>query len=193
MARENKTKYAILGLIANRPMSGYDIKKRFEDHLGKFWNESYGQIYPILKSLEEEGLATRTVEKTEGRPAKNMLQITEKGMQELREWLIRPTDPHRERVEILLKLTSGTLMGIEDSIRLVEEFREEWISQTRSYSQIEGELRREFEDKPQLAYYEMAISCGMHVGKGYIEWCDGTIARLRGMKAERQGSRVYRR
>jgi DNA-binding PadR family transcriptional regulator len=187
MPRENKTKYAILGLIANRPMTGYDIKKRFEEHLGKFWNESYGQIYPILKELNEEGLATRKVEQAKGRPVRNVVAITEKGLQELRTWLVKPTDPHKERLEILLKLTSGAQMPIESSIRLVREFREEWIRQMNGYGIIEKDLRLEFEGQPQFPYIEMAVDCGMHVGSAYIDWCDKTIERLQGMKESALG------
>lgn len=184
MPRENKTKYAILGLIANKPMSGYDIKKKFEERLGKFWNESYGQIYPILKALENEGLATRSVEHTKGKPARNVITITEKGMNEFKEWLKKPTDPHKERLEILLKLTAGSHMKIDESIRLVEEFRDEWAAQTKSFVEIEQDLQREWGGRPQLAYMEMAVDCGMRVGNAYIEWCNETIAKLEAMKRD---------
>ncbi len=52
MARENKTKYALLGLLNVCPGSGYDIKKLMEQSTSNFWNESYGQIYPILKDVD---------------------------------------------------------------------------------------------------------------------------------------------
>jgi DNA-binding PadR family transcriptional regulator len=61
MPRENKTKFAVLGLLAYAPLSGYDIRRIYAQSLGNFWSESYGAIYPILKRLEEEGLATREV------------------------------------------------------------------------------------------------------------------------------------
>ena len=59
MPRENKTKYAVLGLLAYAPLSGYDIRRIYAQSLGNFWSESYGHIYPILKRLKAEGLATR--------------------------------------------------------------------------------------------------------------------------------------
>ena len=49
MAKENRSKYAVLGMLATGPKSGYDIKQTIETSIGHFWNESYGQIYPILK------------------------------------------------------------------------------------------------------------------------------------------------
>src|SRR5258707_12735330 len=58
MAKENKSRYALLGMLSIRPGSGYDIKKFMEQSTSNFWHESYGQIYPLLKQLVDEGLAT---------------------------------------------------------------------------------------------------------------------------------------
>src|SRR5256712_13582840 len=57
--RANTSRYAILGVLSRRPMSGYDVKKLIERSIAHFWNESYGQIYPILNRLAAEGLAER--------------------------------------------------------------------------------------------------------------------------------------
>lgn len=58
MARQNKSQYALLGMLTLGEMSGYDIKKLFDTSLRNFWGESFGQIYPILRRLVREGLAT---------------------------------------------------------------------------------------------------------------------------------------
>ena len=50
-------KYAILGLVNRKPMTGYDIKKAFEDRaLTSFWHAEHSQIYPELKKLVNEGM-----------------------------------------------------------------------------------------------------------------------------------------
>ena len=46
----------ILGLLASRPLSGYDIKAIVDRSTRFFWAASYGQIYPELRRLETEGL-----------------------------------------------------------------------------------------------------------------------------------------
>ena len=51
-------KYSILGLLHYRDMHGYQIKKHIENHFGHMWTINYGQIYPNLKKLKEEGLVT---------------------------------------------------------------------------------------------------------------------------------------
>jgi DNA-binding PadR family transcriptional regulator len=54
---QNRTKYAILGILALAPQTGYELKQFIERSLSAFWQESYGQLYPTLKLLVSEGLA----------------------------------------------------------------------------------------------------------------------------------------
>ncbi len=51
-----KTRFVILGLLNEEPLSGYDMKKIIDIRMSFFWQESYGQIYPELAKLREEGL-----------------------------------------------------------------------------------------------------------------------------------------
>jgi DNA-binding PadR family transcriptional regulator len=46
---------AILGLLKERPMHGYDLRKRLRDELGSFSNLSFGSLYPALARLERAG------------------------------------------------------------------------------------------------------------------------------------------
>ncbi len=182
MARKNKTRYAVLGVLSHQPSSGYDIKKAFERYIGEIWSESYGQIYPMTKALVDEDCATPSVEQTEGRPDRRVLSITDKGMAELQEWLAQPTEPHKERLEVLLKLMCAAHMPIEANIRLVERFREEWSGNLRKYAGIEAALRAEHEGSPHLPYFLMSVNCGMYLGNAYVAWCDETLAALRAMQ-----------
>ena len=45
---------AVLGLLKERAMHGYQLKKRLADTLGSFWQVSYGSLYPALKRLQRE-------------------------------------------------------------------------------------------------------------------------------------------
>ena len=55
MAQKNRTRFAILGMLAFQPMSGYDIKKIVDNSIAYFWKENYGHIYPMLAELSREG------------------------------------------------------------------------------------------------------------------------------------------
>jgi len=46
---------AVLGLLKEQPLHGYELKKRLSDTLGFLWGVSYGSLYPALRRLEREG------------------------------------------------------------------------------------------------------------------------------------------
>ena len=182
MPRENKTKYAVLGLLTYAPLSGYDIRRIYEQSLGNFWSESYGAIYPILKRLEEEGLATRAVERGDGKPDRNVYTITDLGREEMHRWLAQPPEPIKERVELLLKLFHGWEVGPDVMIEHVKQTRAEHEALLQRYAHYQEAMTRESE--PPSPYWLMTVSCGQHFSKAYIEWCDETIAKLEQLPAE---------
>ena len=182
MPRENKTKYAVLGLLAYAPMSGYDVKRIYAQSLGNFWSESYGHIYPILRRLEEEGLATREVEHQTGKPDRNVYTITDLGRDELHRWLAQPPEPHKERVELLLKLFHGWEVGPAIMIEHVKQMRAEHEALLERYAHYDAAMAHG--DDPPTPYWLMTVSCGQHMSKAYIEWCDETIAKLERLPAE---------
>ena len=184
MARENKTKYAILGLLGWKPMSGYDIKKMVEQSLGNFWSESYGQIYPIIKQLAAEGLATRIVERQEGKPDRYLYTITAAGRLELRQWLAKPADPHKERVEILLKVFFGSEMPVSDNIEHFMRFRQEQLENLQRYVATEQRLMSEQSDNPHSPYWLMSVRCGQWVSRALVDWCEESLTDLQQITTE---------
>src|SRR5262245_22902156 len=183
MKRENKSRYAVLGLLSLNPMTGYDIKKTIESSLGNFWSESYGQIYPILKSLVDDGLATVSVEEQTGKPDRHVYALTEAGQDELERWLHNPVEHQVGRSEILLKLFFGWQVPAAESLRKVEEFRELQRQLPDKYTAIEQWLNETESGHPGLPYWLMTVSYGKHVSRALTDWCDETLATLRGMPA----------
>ena len=62
-------KFALLGLLAENPKYGYEIKRQFEGALGNVWSVSYGQLYPTLRWLSELGWVTKKTEPGKNHPA----------------------------------------------------------------------------------------------------------------------------
>jgi DNA-binding PadR family transcriptional regulator len=191
MARENKTKFAVLGLLSWRgPLSGYQVKQVYEVSASFFWNVSYGQIYPTLKSLEEEGLVTSTVERDEGRPERRIYEISDKGREALHEWLLEPTAPLQLRVEALLKILHGFREPPEMTIGHVTRMK----SQTE-----EADARREATVellRPAWAsaglvqpepYWLLAARFDELVNQAVAQWCDEALEVLEKLKVERGG------
>jgi DNA-binding PadR family transcriptional regulator len=183
--REKKSRYAILGMLSIAPMSGYDIKKRVEESISNFWAESYGQIYPILKSLVAEKLVTKTVEKGRGKPDRHLYELTERGRDELREWLTEGVTPKVERNELLLKLFFGEEMPLEANIKHVEQYREFQRGVLERYKSIEKGIKTEYADNPNSPYWMLTVRCGQRVSLALIEWCDEALGKLNRMAKKR--------
>jgi len=70
---------AILGLLKERPMHGYELKKRLSYMLGHFWTVSYGSLYPALKRMEKSGSIERAYSVKEKTRNRNVFRISSKG------------------------------------------------------------------------------------------------------------------
>ena len=46
---------AILGLLKEQPMHGYQLSREVAEQLGGLWKVSYGSLYPTLRRLERDG------------------------------------------------------------------------------------------------------------------------------------------
>src|SRR5450755_1045236 len=78
--------YALLGLLAAQPLSGYDLARKLKRPVGFFWPARHSQIYPELALLQAEGLVTHQVVEQTDRPDKKLYQITDSGRAAVRTW-----------------------------------------------------------------------------------------------------------
>jgi DNA-binding PadR family transcriptional regulator len=93
----------ILGMLAARPRSGYEIKQLVDSSARFFWAASYGQIYPELKKLEKAGLI-RGDDSSTGARQRTTFRLTAQGKRAAREWIADPPEVLETRDEGLLKL-----------------------------------------------------------------------------------------
>jgi PadR family transcriptional regulator AphA len=182
MAKENKSRYAILGMLALKPTSGYGIKKLMEQSTSNFWSESYGQIYPILKQLTSEGLATSHTERQEGKPERNIYTLTEKGQAELVNWLGEAVEEMSERIEILLKLFFGQLIPAEINIAHIQQFQAIQQRLLYKYQEIETHLRDRVHEgnlgRAQGVYSLITVRYGIHHCYSLLAWCEEALVSL---------------
>jgi len=95
-------RYALLGLLAEEPASGYDLTRKFERVLQRYaWHAQNSQIYPELKQLASDGLVS-VIDK--GPRGRQTYAITETGRAELRQWMRNPPDVFLVRNEFVLRL-----------------------------------------------------------------------------------------
>lgn len=123
-------RHSILGLLAIRPLTGYEIKKIFDETLAHAWNAYDSQIYPELHRLEEQGLIS--VEAlTDGRRQRRVNELTEAGRTELQRWFEEGGPSNRlTRDEFLLRVFFFGLMHRTE--------QRAWLAQERE--RLEAEL-----------------------------------------------------
>lgn len=99
-------KHALLGILADEPAHGYDLKMRFEEKTGEFWELNYGQVYTTLDRLHKEGLVEYDAVEQDDKPDKKIYRITEAGQKEFDTWRLAPikAEPRALRDELFLKL-----------------------------------------------------------------------------------------
>lgn len=182
MARPSTTRYAVLGALAIGPMSGYEIRKLVSESIGHFWGESYGQLYPTLNRLAEEGLAT--LEREDG--GKKVYSITEAGLEELGRWAEGPLKERPHRNELLLRIFFGRHVSKERLIGLVEEARGRQERALRWYREAE-DAPPEDREHPDFAYWTMSLRYGLVMGESFVRWCDETLEELRALERAEEG------
>ena len=89
MPRLTTTSYAILGLLAVRPWSTYELAKQMDVSLRRFWPRAQSKLYEEPKKLVAHGLASVAAEGV-GRRARSVYRITPAGREALRGWLDLP-------------------------------------------------------------------------------------------------------
>jgi DNA-binding PadR family transcriptional regulator len=159
-------------------MSGYDIKKLVEASVGNFWTESYGQIYPILRRLQAEGLAA-PVERARGGRSRRPFAISPAGRKELDRWLAEPAHDETGRIEVLLKLFFGGRLSIDAVRRQIESYRGELEESLARYEAIESALRAAYVGNPDLPFWIMTVRYGQFVKRALLSWCDESLASAR--------------
>ena len=163
----------VLGMLTFGPRSGYDIKAVVDRSTRFFWAASYGQIYPELRRLEEEGLIQGEDAPSGGR-SRRVYKITKAGRDALREWLFGPTVTIEYRDESLLRLFFADSLSREDALLLLEgrkKGHEEFL-----------QVLREIEARPggkDPDFVDLVLRWGIEFNEWGAQWCEKHLTRLR--------------
>jgi DNA-binding PadR family transcriptional regulator len=121
-------KYALLGMLAQEPRHGYDLKQDFEAMLGGTWPLNIGQVYTTLSRLERDGLVESEVVPQELLPDRKVYQVTEAGRKELEEWVTEPTEGMiRLKDEFFIKLLIHQMISLRGARALIWRQRQVYM------------------------------------------------------------------
>lgn len=176
-------KRGILGLISIRPLSGYDLKRVFDNSLSFFWSAKQSQIYRELSKLSDEGYVTYEVEHQEGRPEKKVYMITPSGEEALRSWLnnFPDTTCTSAKDEFLLRIYFGSKISKDELIFQFTKYIKERENSLKILELFYNNLKQAKGDsyyEKEKFYWLMTIRKGLLSYEASIRWASECIENL---------------
>ncbi len=168
-------RHAVLGLLAQRPRHGYELRAAFEAVAGgsENWNLKPAQVYPTLARMEKSGLVSEQSIEQDGGPEKRIYAITPEGDAELQAWFAEGTLPEHHRDEFYLKLMLALISGAANPYRLIH------IQRNSLYRELHAvtNQRTRADASHELAKILLLDKAAMHL-EADLRWLDMTEGRL---------------
>lgn len=169
---------AILVLLTEQPMSGYDLAKTFDGSIGFFWTADHPQIYRELARLKERGHVIVREVIQNGRPNKLIYTITSSGLTALKTWSQKPSLPAPIKDDLLVRLYALESVDLA-ALRIQLAHRLELhVDRRRRFQTI---LERHYSGKA-LSLPQTGRLIGLRMGLRYeqacIEWCEDALQSL---------------
>ncbi|MFC7490402.1 MULTISPECIES: PadR family transcriptional regulator [unclassified Knoellia] len=162
--------FVILGFLKLAPMSGYDLKRRFDSSVNYFWAADKAQIYRTLAALVDQGLVeVRTTRGTAG-PHRQEHSITAAGEEALHAWLVSDLDRQTSRDSFLARVFFAGDLDAEETAILLGRRREAAQSLLDTVTAI-----RESQAEPvdRAARLRLAtVDNGVRHARAELEWLD---------------------
>ena len=128
--------FAILGFLNYSPLSGYDLKKVFDNSVRHFWPADQSQIYRTLAKLAEQGHVEPDLVRGLDRPDRKEYHITPAGREALRAWLLSPLPSQEVRIAALIQVFFAGQLTDEQAIALFERLAADARAVLAVYDQI---------------------------------------------------------
>jgi len=171
-------KYAMLGILAQKDLHGYELKSSFDEKVGEFWSLNYGQIYTTLDRLEKDDLVTHDRQTQDKRPDRKIFSITRKGRKELDEWLTTPVKNVRAlRDEFFVKLVFMHKDHPAPVLELIDKQKVLYLKQMNRLTQQKVELKKKSKSADSLTT-ELLMDAGLFHAEADIKWltlCESKI------------------
>jgi DNA-binding PadR family transcriptional regulator len=175
-------RYAVLGLISQKPRHGYATRIAFEALVGGDgnWEVKPSQIYTTLDRLEEAGLVERCSDLGEGEePSRRVYQITQSGEAALQGWFTNGVAPEHQRDEFYIKLIIGLVSGRANPERLIQTQRVLLFKEMHAKTN----QRDEYDPHTEMAQILLMDKAIMHL-EADLRWLDMIEMRLEAIKLQ---------
>lgn len=156
-------RHAILGLLARRRSTGYELAQTFDLSLKTSWHASHSQIYPELAKLEAAGLVEVV---GHGARRSKTYGITGGGRSELRRWLVETEPDRSQRNESGLRLFLTPLLDPADRR---DAYQRDLAHVDRELAELER-LRTDAQGAAGAEVFAPQIELGLRMNHVLLDW-----------------------
>jgi len=175
--------HAILVSLLERPGSGYELARRFERSIGRFWTATHQQIYRVLKRMEADGWVTAEAVDQDGRPDKRSYSVAGAGRAVLTTWLRDPVQPEAVRHELAVKIRGAAFDDAGGRAALVAEVERYRLTHEATLGRYLAGERRDFPGTGALDTQQRLQHAVLRGGIAYermvLDWLDDVLDTLR--------------
>ncbi len=175
--------FALLGLLARRPLTGYELTHLLRAPIVYYWSASHSQVYPSLSRLEAEKLVSHRVINGPGPRDTKRYRITSAGRRALTVWTVTLPGAPVNRDELMLKVYSLWTADPQRARAMVAAQREADEATLRHYEEMERAMHREHPAAlanpatPEFSSYA-TLRRGLSYQAHAIAWCDWLLSEL---------------
>ena len=169
---ELSLKYAILGLLADGPRHGYDLRTLYERELVPSSKLNFGQVYPTLERLQRDGWVEHDVVSQQERPDKKVYGLTEEGRSQLRAWLDTPSALNLDaRNETFLKLMLARRLAQVEPLEVLKLEKRACFARLHEVTQARARATEEGEPLQAILLLDLAV-LRLEAFMKWLENCD---------------------
>jgi len=176
--------YAVLGLLGYKSMTGYDLKKMFDQSINNFWAAQLSQIYRELGALEKKEFVSSVIEPQQDRPDKRIYSRTDKGKSAFNEWMhCFPEKLSKEtRDEFVVRIFFGSEVGKDELIKQLKRYLTYKQNQKKTTVEEIGKnitlYTNEIKSENQAMYWRLIEKKAQMTNETLIKWAEECIAEL---------------
>ncbi|MFI9271028.1 PadR family transcriptional regulator [Kitasatospora sp. NPDC052896] len=171
--------HAILVSLLEQPGSGYELARRFERSIGRFWTATHQQIYRVLGRMETDGRLAVELVPQSGRPDKKLYSVAEPGRAALAAWLRQPVEPETVRHEMAVRIRAA---AFDDPAALIPEVERHRAAHAELLDRYLTGEQRDFPDldalDTQQQLQHVVLRGGIEFERMTLAWLDDVLATL---------------
>ena len=164
--------FAVLGLVAREPSTGYQLAARMKWPVAYYWAEGHSGIYPSLRRLTDAGWVTVTAEAGPGPHGKKVYAVTPAGRQALGEWAVQPPVDPAARDELVLKVSALWAARPTAAIVMLAAEARRWEADRAELAGVVGRLEEAGDPVGSAGWFSLQTALrGRDYARGRRDWC----------------------